>query len=78
MMLPLTITTRTHLKTTPLHQKIIFPETGFNSEYNALHVFWRDRKNNQNQSPLINEQHFEIAKKSQLAKQLIKLIASAI
>ena len=53
------------------------PETGFNSEYNALHVFWQDRKsNNRNQSQVINEQYFKIAKKSQLAKQVISLIAA--
>lgn len=47
---------------------------GFNSEYNALHVFWADhiqRDDNQ----LSGEQHFDIARKSQLATQLVSLIA---
>lgn len=53
------------------------PETGFNSEYNALHVFWQNRKDDTaNQSTVINERHFELAKKSQLAKQVISLIAT--
>ena len=45
------------------------PDIGFNSEYNTLHVFYA--KNNQ----ICGEQQFEIARKSQLAKQLITLIA---
>jgi phosphopantothenoylcysteine decarboxylase/phosphopantothenate--cysteine ligase len=45
------------------------PDIGFNSEYNALHVFYA--QNNQ----IFGEQQFEIARKSQLAKQLITLIA---
>lgn len=40
------------------------PDIGFNSEYNALQVYWED-----------GEQHFDTARKSQLAKQLITLIA---
>lgn len=44
------------------------PDIGFNSDYNALHVFWA--QNNE----IIGEQHFDIARKTQLAKQLISLI----
>lgn len=44
-------------------------DIGFNSEYNALHVFWSHDKN------IDGEQQFEIARKSQLAKQLTSLIA---
>jgi phosphopantothenoylcysteine decarboxylase/phosphopantothenate--cysteine ligase len=43
---------------------------GFNSEYNALHVFWQDTEDH-----CIREQAFAIAGKSLLAKQLITLIA---
>jgi len=43
-------------------------DIGFNSDYNALHVFWKHNEQ-------ANEQHFDIARKSQLAKQLIALIA---
>ena len=46
------------------------PDIGFNSEYNALLVFWKQNDEN------IAEQHFAIARKSQLAKQLILLIAT--
>ena len=45
------------------------PDIGFNSEYNALHVFWSSN------GELDGEKHFEIARKSKLAKQLISLIA---
>ncbi|MCK4674641.1 MAG: hypothetical protein KAT61_01905, partial [Gammaproteobacteria bacterium] len=49
------------------------PDIGFNSEYNALHVFWnRNNQNANNETP--GEQYFDIARKSQLAKQLISLI----
>jgi len=42
---------------------------GFNSEYNALHVFWAQNKR-------VNGEHaFKVATKAQLAKQLISLIA---
>ena len=44
------------------------PAIGFNSEYNALHVLWKDGQTTA-------EQHFEVARKSQLAIQLISLIA---
>jgi len=47
------------------------PAIGFNSDYNALHVFCKpDAENTE-----IREQQFDIARKSILAKQLIKLIA---
>jgi phosphopantothenoylcysteine decarboxylase/phosphopantothenate--cysteine ligase len=47
------------------------PAIGFNSDYNALHVFCKpDAENTE-----IREQQFDIACKSILAKQLIKLIA---
>jgi hypothetical protein len=45
------------------------PDIGFNSEYNALHVFWSSNGEHD------GEKHFEIARKSKLAKQLISLIA---
>ncbi len=44
-------------------------DIGFNSEYNALHVYWAQNNH------LSGEQYFDIARKSQLAKQLITLIA---
>ena len=47
----------------------IHPDTGFNSEYNALHVFYAHNKQ------ITGEQHFDIARKAQLATQLILLIA---
>ena len=46
---------------------------GFNSEYNALHVFWS--QGNDDLSSRYGEQHFDIGRKSLLAKQLISLIA---
>ena len=39
-------------------------DIGFNSEYNALHVFWPD-----------GEQKLETARKSALARELVSLIA---
>jgi len=55
------------------------PDIGFNSEYNALHVIWtRNNQSNNNQTTInqtLNEQYFDTARKSQLAKQLISLIA---
>ncbi len=45
-------------------------DIGFNSEYNALHVFWPSN------GRIDGEQRFEIARKSQLARQLISLIAN--
>jgi phosphopantothenoylcysteine decarboxylase/phosphopantothenate--cysteine ligase len=48
------------------------PDIGFNSEYNALHVYWGGNEQ-LNEQP--NEQYFDTAGKSQLAKQLITLIA---
>ena len=50
------------------------PDIGFNSEYNALHVFWKQNDQPENQSTY-GEIYFDIARKSQLAKQLISLIA---
>lgn len=47
---------------------------GFNSEYNALHVFWTGDAT-ENDKPITGEQHFDIARKSQLSTQLISLIA---
>jgi phosphopantothenoylcysteine decarboxylase/phosphopantothenate--cysteine ligase len=44
-------------------------DIGFNSEYNALHALWAHG------GQLEGEQHFDIATKSQLARQLISLIA---
>ena len=51
----------------------IHPKIGFNSEYNALHVFWA--KDNHDVPNQYDEQHFDINRKSLLAKQLISLIA---
>ena len=51
------------------------PDIGFNSEYNALHVFWREHQHT-GDSPVLGEQQFAIARKSQLARQLITLIAA--
>jgi len=53
-------------------------EIGFNSEYNALHVFWNDNNPDNSQSlntRSLNQRHFGTARKSLLAKQLISLIA---
>lgn len=58
------------------------PDIGFNSDYNALHVFWQSRKDNSGDdkndksSQVSGEQHFKLGKKSHLAKQLISLIAT--
>ncbi|MCG6937699.1 MAG: bifunctional phosphopantothenoylcysteine decarboxylase/phosphopantothenate--cysteine ligase CoaBC, partial [Gammaproteobacteria bacterium] len=49
------------------------PDIGFNSEYNALHVFWTLNKQNGNLT--INQQYFDTARKSQLAKKLVSLIS---
>jgi len=49
-------------------------DIGFNSEYNALHVFWT-HSDQSNDDPANGEQHFDVARKTQLAKQLISLIA---
>lgn len=50
------------------------PDIGFNSEYNALTAIWNQLSHDDiNES--LGEQHFDIARKSQLAKQLISLIA---
>jgi len=45
------------------------PDIGFNSDYNALHVIWASN------GEIEGEQQFEVARKSQLARQLISLIA---
>ncbi len=45
-------------------------DIGFNSEYNALHVLWKRHEQTN------GEQIFDIARKSQLAKKLITLIAT--
>lgn len=50
------------------------PGIGFNSEYNALHVFWREPPLTAD-SPVFAEQHFTISRKTRLAKQLISLIS---
>jgi phosphopantothenoylcysteine decarboxylase/phosphopantothenate--cysteine ligase len=50
-------------------------DIGFNSEYNVLHVFWREHQQTGNNA-VCGEQHFAIARKTQLAKQLISLIAN--
>lgn len=59
------------------------PDIGFNSEYNALHVFWPNNDPNKNSGneqnndkKSLGEQSFSTARKSQLAKQLISLIAN--
>ncbi len=44
-------------------------DIGFNSEYNALHVYWAQKNH------ISGEQYFAIARKSRLAKQLITVIA---
>ncbi len=49
-------------------------DIGFNSEYNALHVFWADNIQTNDQQ-ISGEQHFDIARKAQLARQLISLIS---
>lgn len=46
------------------------PDIGFNSDYNALHVLWSGN------GEIEGEQQFEVARKSQLARQLISLIAN--
>ncbi len=46
------------------------PDIGFNSDYNALQVFWSSN------GQVAGEQQFEVARKSQLARQLISLIAN--
>lgn len=58
------------------------PDIGFNSEYNALHVFWVNPekghiKNNNTMitGEQLGEQQFAVTRKSQLAVQLISLIA---
>ncbi len=50
-------------------------DIGFNSEYNALHVFWPVPGSDQNSSSC-NEMIFERSRKAQLGRQLIDLLAS--
>jgi len=50
-------------------------DSGFNSEYNALHVFWPNTDANQ-ASPNCHEIKFERSRKTQLARQLIDLLAT--
>jgi len=50
-------------------------DSGFNSEYNALHVFWQN-PNADESSPGFNELKFELKRKTQLARQLIELLAT--
>lgn len=47
-------------------------DIGFNSEYNALHVLWKQQENNED---IIKQKNFDIARKTQLAQKLITLIA---
>ena len=47
-------------------------DIGFNSEYNALDVFWRNVEQPEN----IEQQHFDMARKSQLARLLVSLISN--
>jgi len=49
-------------------------DSGFNSEYNALHIFWQNPSADKS-SPSFNELKFELNRKSQLARQLIELLA---
>lgn len=48
------------------------PDIGFNSEYNALHVFWKQYKKG---SAVLTDVELERAQKTRLAQQLISLIA---
>jgi len=50
------------------------PGIGFNSEYNALHVLWRHGSQS-DKNQINGEHHFDVAQKSQLASQLMSLIA---
>ena len=50
-------------------------DIGFNSDYNALHVFWGNKKQAGSDNQITGQQYFDIAGKSQLATQLISLIA---
>jgi len=58
-------------------QQPAVPAIGFNSEHNALHVFWTHQSpvDAERHEKLISEQVFDVARKSQLAKKLISLIA---
>ena len=50
-------------------------DSGFNSEYNALHVFWQE-PNSGESSLSFNETKLELNRKTQLARQLIDLLAN--
>lgn len=47
-------------------------DTGFDSEFNSLHVFWQTASNNENN---ICEKKLERCRKTELARQLITLLA---
>ena len=48
-------------------------DTGFNSEYNALQVFWRQNKTTESETA---EKTFTRCRKSELARKLVALLAS--
>lgn len=48
------------------------PDIGFNSEYNALHIFWRDSVRSED----IEQKMLTTARKTHLARQLITLITA--
>lgn len=47
-------------------------DSGFNSEFNSLHVFWRNKHSAKN----IDDKILERCRKSQLARQLVSLLAT--
>lgn len=51
-------------------------DSGFNSEYNALHVFWPNHKDTQQNTFSCSDVQFERSRKTQLARQLIDLLAT--
>jgi len=50
-------------------------DSGFNSEYNALHVFWQN-PNSDESSSSVNETKLELNRKTHLARQLIDLLTN--
>jgi len=58
-----------------LNQQPNEQDSGFNSEYNALHIFWQNL-NLSDSSSSVNEIKLELNRKPQLARQLIELLAS--
>jgi phosphopantothenoylcysteine decarboxylase / phosphopantothenate---cysteine ligase len=58
-----------------LEQQSNEQDSGFNSEYNALHVFWQNPNAGENSSSC-NEVKLELNRKTQLARQLIDLLAT--